>query len=162
MSAICAYCGKPVDKNGVKYRSQQYHPECMEKKRSEAFKSHKQTVKDNYDPDASSLTAWLEAHTDEVDLGMKRLIEKYRSEGWTCGDVLRALRFFFDIEGNEWENNSSLGIVPYVMDKAKAYWKEVEAIGERNRHFVPNERTYTVMIQKEPPRKRELFDISSL
>ena len=162
MAAVCAYCGKPVGKDSVKYRTQSYHPECMEKKRSEAFKSHKQTVQANYDPDASALTDWLEAHVDEIGLSMKRQIESFRSEGWTCGDILKALRFFYDIEGNECEGVAILGIVPYVMDKAKAYWKEVEAIGERNRHFVPKDKTYTVMITKKPPQKREPHDISSL
>lgn len=63
---------------------------------------------------------------------------EYRKDGINNDDMADAIKYWFEIKGNPTDakvTNGGIGIVPYIINESRAYWKErrrLEAIAKEN------------------------------
>lgn len=63
---------------------------------------------------------------DEITPLMNTHINKYVLERrWSYLDIARALAYFVEIQGGELKPHMGLGIVPYVIEEARRYFKQL-------------------------------------
>ena len=62
------------------------------------------------------------------------LMKKYKEEfNYTYSGMLKALIYFYDIKGNSTDKAyGSIGILPYVYEEAKAYYRNLWEAQQRN------------------------------
>lgn len=91
-----------------------------------------------------------------------------RERGYSYKDIARALAFYVEVDGGKLEPKYGIGIVPFVMERAQAYFKKLELEKEQQRraaqtHKKENRVTTTISCtvnQKKPKRKQ--IDISQI
>ena len=65
---------------------------------------------------------------DTISLLISKQITMYVTEHkYTYLDIARALFYFFEVQNGDISKCKGIGIVPYVMNDAKKYFKELEA-----------------------------------
>lgn len=58
-------------------------------------------------------------------------IKKFVKESMTMKGIYFALKYFYEIKGNEWDKgNGGIGIVPYVYKESCTYWAKRERMQE--------------------------------
>ena len=96
-------------------------------------------------------------------------IKKFNKEDMTVKGIYFALKYFYEIKGNEWDKgNGGIGIVPYVYKESCTYWAMREraqkgTIAEIERQMrEAMERPKKVVIKQSKPTKKTLIDLSSI
>lgn len=131
----CPYCGERDDRNEMtQVKSRWWHEECIIAKREENL------AMKNLPPN-------LEGSTPEQEYRelISYICEKYGLDRPT-GQILKqiqsfsedfeyrykgmelALRYFFDLEQNSVKENTGIGIVPYVYDRARNFYSKKKMI----------------------------------
>lgn len=127
----CPYCEEKFDREeGTKVASRYYHVECLTKKQEEnKFKAENpdfvEIESKGEGNDYRNLISYI---CDTYDLpkptGMiLKQIKTYKDEyEYTYKGMELALRHFYDTERNSVKEDSGIGIVPYIYDRAKNFY----------------------------------------
>ena len=89
-------------------------------------------------------------------------IEKQRKNGKTYSGMQGSLYYFYELKGNAVSyENSAIGIIEYIYDEAKDYFRELNQVNEKNSKFVSQSQTrfYETTMPKD---KKIKIDIGGL
>lgn len=117
----CIYCQGEIDKDKIKY--QKISPRHYAHLTCNAIKVNEDT--------AAFQTIILYCHNIFGDDGdYSRIggqIKKYIKEGKTYNGIYLTLKYWFEVrKGNISKSNGAIGIVPYIYEEARKYWKQME------------------------------------
>lgn len=146
---ICAYCRLPIE--SVKYKTHKrksYHIECFELllHDAEVSNTEKQTKQNSSEMRALEQYVKNLFGLNQLTYLLQEQISQYTSKnGWAPSTVQKVLDYFYRIEGNEPNKEKpSIGIVPYVFDEAKAFYKSLFDLQQEAQGRVIEQRTKTV------------------
>lgn len=154
----CKYCGQEFDRElaeFVKVSTRYAHRDCYEKAQLEAAELRKVTdlIKSLYYPKEPNWNI----------IGSQ--LQRYRDEGKTYMGMYYTLTYFFVIQKNDIHKGAGIGIIPYVYDKAKAYYKNIDntytkaaEIEQREKIDVEQTENIITIIHKKPAKKLLDFD----
>ena len=154
----CKYCGQQFNKEFTDYVqvSNRYaHKGCAEKAQNEAddFKKVTDLIQSLYYP------------TEPKWALIGSQLKKYKDEGMTYMGIYYTLTYFFVIKGNSIKEGKGVGIVPYVYNKAKAYYKNMDntytKLAEVEQQKTINKsqtESIVTVVQRKP--KKKLIDFS--
>lgn len=101
-------------------------------------------------------------HKEIIPLSWENYINKLISMGRTYSGIQGSLYYFYEIKGNISTNdNSAIGIVDYVYEEAKEYFKEIEKRDEHNLNFKEGAKE-KIWKMSVPKKKKTSFDIGDL
>lgn len=114
----CVYCGKEFDRErteNVKVNRRYAHLDCHNVKQAENEERRKVTdlIQKLYYPQ----------NPDWNIIGTQ--LKTYRDAGMTYMGMFYTLTYFFVIKKNDIKTSEGIGIIPYVYDKARAYYKNM-------------------------------------
>ncbi len=117
----CKYCGQEFDREYseyVKISNRYAHASCHERAKKEAAALRKLTdlIQELYKP--------IEPKWELVC----RQIQKYKDEGMTYMGMYYTLTYFFVIQSNDIKKGQGVGIIPYVYERARNYYKNVNNV----------------------------------
>lgn len=150
---ICKYCKQEFSREHedfVKVSNRYAHRSCHEQAQERAAELRKVTdlIKSLYypqEPDWSLIGSQL---------------ERYKDAGMTYMGMYYTLTYFFTIKGNDIHASKGVGIIPYMYDKAKAYYKNVDNtytktadIEQRDKLDVKQTEDIVTIIHKKPTKK---------
>ena len=90
-------------------------------------------------------------------------LKKFLKEKMTMKGVYFALKYFYDIKGNDWDKgNGGIGIVPYIYKDAFNYYYQIWLAQQKNQDFKieeyhPEEIVIKIPRPERPIKKRQLF-----
>lgn len=125
---ICAYCSKPIE--SVRYRthrSKHYHNDC--------YNALIQSVESAQGEMVISSDAELEEYlrnlfrVNELPMSIRTQLRLYIERDKLKPTIIRkVLEYFYDIKGNNPDyERPSIGIVPYVYDEAREFYRRLYA-----------------------------------
>lgn len=161
----CFYCGKTFDLNqeeGVKVNSRRYaHKYCVEAQGENALKELKD--KDEFYQYCSQVLG-----KDYNYIKTSKLVEKYRADyGFTYSGMRRTLQYHYEVKKNKYKEGDSVGIIPYVYEEAKKYYRDIWLINQRNEatileHYEPKTDIVTIKSPVIKKRKTRFFNFLDL
>ena len=165
---ICAFCGQPI--NTVRYKSHKrkaYHYDCYDRLLA-GESSQKAAVSASAEP-SSDMTA-LEEYIKklfgltELPYTLQEQIANYTSvQHIRPSTIQKVLHYFYDIEGNKPNRDRpSIGIVPYVFEEAKAYYKKLYDLEHQEQKKEVKETEVTIRISPPDNQLKMKTDISKL
>lgn len=95
--------------------------------------------------------------TDSISILISKQISKYSTEyEWSYLDIGRALFYFFNIKNGDKSKSTGIGIVPYVIDEARQYFKKLEEDIERQKQMVNDSKKQQkqVILCERPQQKK--------
>ena len=149
----CKYCGQEFNRDiteFVKVATRYAHKTCYEKAQHEAAELNKLTdlVKSLYYPQ----------EPDWKIIGSQ--IQRYKDAGKTYMGMYYTLTYFFVVQKNDIHKSKGIGIIPYVYDKAKAYYKNMDntytkaaEINQRDKIDVEQTENIVTIVHKKPTKK---------
>jgi hypothetical protein len=149
----CKYCGQEFDRElteFVKVSNRYAHRDCYDKAQLEAAELRKVTdlIKSLYYPQEPNWNV----------IGSQ--LQRYRDEGKTYMGMYYTLTYFFTIQKNDIHKGAGVGIIPYVYDRAKAYYKNLDntytkaaEIEQREKIDVEQTENIVTIIHKKPAKK---------
>lgn len=163
--AQCPHCKKPVDAQGQKYKGKLYHPQCIEAMKQLALKKDALRARQLNDPDLKALTDYLCSAFSIPSL--TPLLQKQIGDlhaTYSYPDLLLAAKYFFTHGrgAQEQQEKPSIGILPYVMDDAKAFFAAMNAAEQAGRSFTNEQRTVTVRIPRPAANEPSRIPMESL
>lgn len=147
----CPYCNNQVDKDiSIPHQKRYYHESC--------FKSMKRE-KDDY---SSLLDYVVELFGDSKPIMLlKKQIKDMKEEGYKYKGMELALRYFFDTLGNRVQENTGVGIIPYVYEDAKNHFIKQKKIADSIRN-IENKEVTVYINTDQTKRKNKKIDISAI
>lgn len=127
LNCVCHICGKGDIKDNLENmpgnKHLWVHHDCLA----------------NYKPTEQEQLEWYIMklfQTDLVGTPIKRAIKMYNEQYHYSFKAMRhTLEWWYEIEKNDINKaNGNINIIPYVIDRAKAYWKAKEAAAEANKN----------------------------
>ena len=157
----CYYCQQFFDRDKeptVQVMSRRYaHKLCAEK-----AKTHVEEVLD----DKGQLEQYIMKlfGDDYVTPRIRKQINEYvDTYNFTYSGILKALKYFYEIKGNNTEkSNNGIGIVPYIYKDAFNYYYQIWLAQQKNQDFKieeyhPEEIVIKIPRTERPIKKRQLF-----
>lgn len=157
----CAICGQQFDANSepfVKVNSRRYaHLKCSQEK--EANKSQEEK-------DRLALEEYIMKllQIDYIDPKIRKLIKTYREDyHFTYSGIHKALVYHYEVKhGDVSKANGSIGIVPYVYQKAYNYYYALWQAQQKNEtkiieQYIPEVKEIVIPIPIPKIKKRKLF-----
>jgi hypothetical protein len=93
---------------------------------------------------------------------MLRQIKEYKEvRGYTYKGMTLALKYFFEIQKNN-PKVQSLGIIPYIYDQAKKYWRDIKIKQKQMEKDEQPKEKIIINIFSEENKPIELNDIANL
>lgn len=117
----CRYCGQEFDRECIEYvklNTRYAHASCHEAAKQEA-------------KELKQLTDLIQSlyYPKEPNWGLTcKQIQKYKDEGMTYMGMYYTLTYFFIIQKNDIHKSKGVGIIPYVYDRAKNYYKNIDNV----------------------------------
>lgn len=154
----CKFCQQEFDRElteFVKVSTRYAHRDCYEQAQQQAAELRKVTdlIKSLYYPKEPNWNI----------IGSQ--LQRYHDEGKTYMGMYYTLTYFFTIQGNDIHKGAGIGIIPYVYDKAKAYYKNIDntytkaaEIEQREKIDVEQTEDIITIIHKKPAKKLLDFD----
>jgi hypothetical protein len=150
----CQYCNKKFDKiegNYEKVNTKYYHKECFAK-----WQQENQDRQELYDCIKEIF------HITFPTGFMLRQIKEYKEvRGYTYKGMTLALKYFFEIQKNN-PKVQSLGIIPYIYDQAKKYWRDIKIKQKQMEKDEQPKEKIIINIFSEENKPIELNDIANL
>lgn len=120
----CRVCKQEIKKEDdwiMPSQNYYYHSECYEKWKTSSPKNDDEYVSLIYDFISHTLKKKYNYFTCEAQR------KKFVSQGMTNKGIFFALKYFYEIKKGDWEKgHGSIGIVAYVYEESKNYWREQE------------------------------------
>lgn len=159
----CFYCGITFDANAEpfeKVNSRRYaHKTCHEQHLSTEDKTtHDKRILEEY---IKKLFNY-----DTLPQRVNKQIQNYVHEKeYTYSGIYKTLRYFFEVRGNTIEKaNGGIGIVPYVYEEAKTYWRALWEAQQQNaeidssKYVLPAREVHILPPERKPMKHyRRLF-----
>lgn len=154
----CKYCGQEFDReiaSFVKISNRYAHTSCHDKAKKEAAELRQVTdlIQSLYYP--------VEPKWELLG----KQIQKYRDEGMTYMGMYYTLTYFFVIQKHDIKAKEGIGIIPYVYDRAKAYYKNIDntytktaEIKQRDKLDIKQTEDIVTIIHSKPKKKLISFD----
>lgn len=153
----CKFCSKKFNREEeeyVKISNRYAHSSCYDLQQKEVAEKRQVTdlILELYKP-------------YEPDWGMiGQQLSRYKDAGMTYPGMYYSLKYFFVIKGNDIHKSKGIGIIPYIYDKAKAYYKNADDIHTKvesikDKEIEVEQTTNVVVIQQKKPKKK-LIDFS--
>jgi hypothetical protein len=152
----CPYCEKQLNKDDAyEYKKRYYHTECFEtwQREGQDYKDLKDYICELYRIDTPSGMILKQIKDFKEDLN-------YKYKGMEL-----ALRYFYETLGNSVQENSGVGIIPYVYEDAKRHYITKLKVEESIRKSENNIEQKVVTVQSPQftyNKKIKQIDISSL
>lgn len=95
-------------------------------------------------------------------------MSSYYERGISYKDMLLSLKYFYEVEkGNINKSQQGIGIIPYVIDRAKNYatlenLEREKLVKKFEQEALENKETKVVKIQEKPKEKKKIIDIDML
>jgi len=152
--AQCPHCKQPVDAQGEKYKGKLYHPQCIEAMKQLALRKDALRARQLNDPDLQALIDYLCSAfsiSSLTPLLQKQIGDLHAT--YSYSDLFLAAKYFFSYDrgAQEQQGKPSIGILPYVMDDAKAFFAAMSAAEQAGIVFTNEQRTITVRIPRPSP-----------
>lgn len=155
---VCTYCKKYInltEDEYVKVTDNLYaHKECFDKEQ-ERPKS-----------DREKLEIYI-CKLFDLDFCTPAIIKQLNSyendRGYTASGMLKTLVYFYDVKANPVPDRPTVGILPYIYDEAKNYYKKLyySNLYNKNRdmhNYIPQTEKVTIPVpHREVIKKRNLF-----
>lgn len=116
--------------------------------------------------DLEALEAYIKKLFGETTINprTRKFINQYINEyKYTYSGILKSLVYFFEVQGNSIEKaNGSIGIVPYIYDKAFQYYYALWLANQQNENkvmkdYVPTSREVVIRPPQSTVKRRKLF-----
>lgn len=147
----CPYCEEKLDKDEAhEHKKRYYHPKCFTvwQRESTDYKELMEYISELYGADCPLLM-------------IKKQIKDLKEEGYKYKGMELALRYFFDTLENRVQDNTGVGIIPYVYADAKNHYIKQKKISESINNL--KEKEITVYIDtSQIKRKNKKIDISAI
>lgn len=154
----CTYCKEYIDLTEdeyVKVTENLYaHKECFDKEQARPKSDREQ------------LEIYI-ANLFGLDFCTPYMIRQLNSfetdRGYTASGILKTLVYFYDVKANPVPDRPSVGIIPYLYEEAKEYYKKLyySTLYNQKRdmnNYIPKEEKVTIPIpHRETIKKRNLF-----
>ena len=152
----CGHCNNEVDKEEAIFNTKTkryYHPDCyqvlLDRKElceyiADLFKYKKPSVK------------------------IYQQMAAYYDRGITYKDMLITLKYFYEVEkGDISKAQGGIGIIPYVLDRAKEYaakndFEQQKLMKEFEAKAAEKKETKIIFVQEQQKQKRKNIDINAL
>ncbi|MEM5009391.1 hypothetical protein WKH57_01590 [Niallia taxi] len=147
----CPYCEEKVDKDeSHEYKKRYYHPGC--------FRTWQRDGEDY-----KTLMAYISSlyRVDYPSMIIKKQIKDYKDEGYKYKGMELALRYFYETLDNRVQENTGVGIIPYVYEDAKKHYMKIKRINESYKNYSDEEITVYIKSDKQR-RKPKQIDISNI
>lgn len=128
----CLFCGKQFDRLSepcVKVGEKRYaHKKCYDEQPEDI--KHSQEEKDAFFQYIKKLYG-----PDYNFIAISRLAENYINQyNFSYSGMLKSLKWYYEVEHGSTENsNESIGIIPYIYEKAKKYYYNIYLAQQRNK-----------------------------
>ena len=135
----CPYCEtsfKRSENKFVYHKNRYWHQKCFDKK-SEGENNRQKLI------------SYIERlFHKKVDYKIRNQLTNYvENKKYSYEDIYNALYYFFDVKGNSIAKaNGGIGIVPYVIEEAKEYFKEKKNVAARVKSISPIGKTKKITI----------------
>lgn len=152
MPQACPHCKQPVDpQQGQKYKSKLYHATCIQAMMQLARSKDALRSRQLNDPDMKALTDYLCSAFAIPSL--TPLLQKQMNDlhiNYSYADLLLGARYFFEYDrgSQEQQEKPSIGILPYIMDEAKAFFATVRAAEQAGKLYTGKQRTVTIRVPR--------------
>jgi len=156
--ANCPFCKTYMGtkEDGKTYKGKKYHVKCFEKMLDDMESGDDELTKLN------QYVCKLFGIKTLTPLMSEQISTFTKTNGYTASGIRATLYYFFELEERELkEDVKGIGIVPFVYDEAREFFKEMARIKEKNKDFVPTSKRVEVKIRK-PSTSNNLIDISKL
>ncbi|HJR48209.1 MAG TPA: hypothetical protein VJ799_08665 [Nitrososphaeraceae archaeon] len=149
----CPYCEDKLDKDeSHEHKKRYYHPKCYETWQREG-------------QDYNDLLSYISElyRVDAPSIMIRKQIKDLKDEGYKYKGMELALKYFFETLDNRVQENSGIGIIPYVYEEAKNNFLKQRKIAESLQNLENNEKEIVVHINPEKSkRKSKKIDISAI
>jgi hypothetical protein len=149
----CPYCEKQHNKEEAhEYKKKYYHVECFNRWRQDV--DHRK-----------ELSAYIcELYRIDAPTGMmlKQIKEFQEDYKYKLKGIELALRYFHETLGNNVQEGSGLGIVPYVYEDAKNHYVKQLKIADSLQNLEKNEEVTVYIDTKKDKRKSKKIDITAI
>lgn len=139
-----------------KYKGKRVHPICFEKMLDEL---------ESVDSEREELNKYICTlfKIDKITPLINTQIDNFKSvNGYTCLGIKATLHYFFDLKGNIiTEDIKGIGIVPFVYEEARAFFKVKIKADRHNNNFQSKAEEKFLKIKKPDPSLGKI-DITSL
>lgn len=153
-TAMCRVCLKPVvidstdcHKDGESY----FHEGCFIKFKNETLDPL--TTLNNY---LMSLCGW-----ESVPPGIQKQIQQIvQKENISYDNIRGTLTYWYTIKGEKLNKDNPVGIVPYVYDQAKNFYRKRRELREKNQQLMKEKEKINYLTIKQPklqPKKSTEF-----
>lgn len=187
---ICVFCNTPIEDvaDEIPYKKRFAHRNCYNSflKATTTVAREKQIDKKQKNPKKPTATTAIKKPVSEEEYQEKReyvslvkeligadeipvqifaitnnYMERY---GLTYHDMTLALEYWYKVKGNTYQEGNLVGIVPYVIDDAKKFFKNLNATMNRNAELDTSDfyTKRTVRIEKPQGREVPLIDIANI
>jgi hypothetical protein len=149
----CPYCEQKLDKDEAhEYKKKYYHVRCFNEWQQE--KEHRQQLIDYI-----CSTFRIDVPTGMILKQIKdfQTDYKYKLKGMEL-----ALRYFHETLGNQVQQGSGIGIIPFVYEDAKNHYIKQQKIAESLENLDKNEEITVYIDPNKNKRKSKKIDISAI
>lgn len=154
-NVICKICGQTFDRDkipcGLVSARRYAHLECIEKQKE--FLSDKDKL-DNYIKELFK----IDYVSPRIQKQIKSYVEDFK---FTYSGILKTLIYYFEIKNGDLSKaNGGIGIVGYVYEEAKEYYRKIEEANLKNTNIqiVSNNLDIVITPKELKPLKRKKFN----
>lgn len=167
----CPVCEQQTEKEGMtKVKNRYYHPECLkEKQELNKFKKENPGYVEEFSQgeikDYNALVDYIcqKFNTKKPSGMMFNQIRDYREKyDYTYKGMELALRYFYDIKINTVKEDSGIGIVPYMYDKARRFHSAKIDIQNSIDDYEEEVRLFKPRQQNKVKKRTKQIDINEL
>lgn len=149
----CPYCEQSLDKDeALPYKKRYYHTACFNTWQREA-----EDRKDLYEYICNLYN--LAAPTGMIRKQVKDFQEEYK---YKLKGIELALKYFYELLGNNPQEHGGIGIVPYIYEDAKRNYIEEKRVIEAATKFEERKELHFTLKEVKDEIPRDLIDIAQL
>ena len=147
----CPYCEEKLDKDeSYEYKKRYYHLNCFKTWQREGL-------------DYKELLNYISAlyKVEYPSMIIKKQIKDFKDEGYKYKGMELALRYFYETLNNRVQENTGVGIIPFVYEEAKRHYIKQKKISDSFKN-VKNEEITVYINTDINKRKSKQIDISAI
>ncbi|MFO1442948.1 hypothetical protein KDN24_06920 [Bacillus sp. Bva_UNVM-123] len=150
----CPYCEKKLNKSeSHEHKKRYYHIYCFEtwQREGQDYKELMEYISELFKVEYPSLV-------------IKKQIKDMKSEGYKYKGMELALRYFFETLDNRVQENTGVGIIPYIYEEAKRHYIKQKKIAEsiQNLDSKESQEMIVYISMDKNRRKSKKIDISAI
>lgn len=161
-SIICAYCKQPIET--VQYRTfkrKKYHCECFTALQNQAEDNNTKQVKASASKERKEVERFICELFQITTLPyiIEKQIADFLKQGYTLSGIEKTLRYFYVLGAKPVDNTKpSIGIIPYVYEEAKEFYRKAYDNNGQNQNC-NHEESAPIVIKTKPQSRNIPCDI---